>query len=315
MSETRMKVLEMVAEGKITPDEAVRLLEALGEENAPTGQHWGSGWKFDMPDIRIPKIDLGQLGELCVELKNSVVEGARKAHGQFKHTRAARYFEFKDYPLSVGMPKGVEKCLLQLDVRAGKLKLRGGGTEGELLAGRVKRVPEEPRVFSEQRGNHVDLTFKHSLGRCGVRVSTVPVYTVKLANAAGDTRLSMEELRVEKLEINNNAGNVVAELGGGVATLNVDIDNNAGNVRLKLPSSHSLRVTVQGSLSTHNLERYGLEVLDGVAIASDWDSNPLRIEVLLGQNVASFQLDWKRRDGVKVGEDLPELPHDEDDEV
>jgi len=310
-SEARLKVLELVAEGKITPDEAVRLLEALSEEAGPSHQ-FGAGLKFQIPELRMPKIDLGQLGDLYVELKKNVVEGARAAQGQFHKSRAARYFEFKDYPLDVALPKGTASCQLNLDVRAGKLKLRGGGTDGELLSGRVKRVPEEPVVLTEQRGGQVELTVRHSLGRCILRASTVPVYRIKLSNSASDSRLNLDELRVEKLDIDNNAGNVIVELGGGVAHVEVEAANNAGNVRLRVPPSHSVRITMSGNLSTHNLERYGLELVEGVAQAADWDENPLRVDILLSQNVASFQLDWKRRDGVSVGDEIP--TKDDDDE-
>jgi hypothetical protein len=297
MSETKLKVLELVAEGKITPEDAVRLIEALGDEAPPRG----GNWRLDLPELHLPKIDLGHLGEVCVELKNAAVEGARKAQGAFQRSRAARYLEFKDYPLAAALPDGAQRCRLELEVSAGKLKLRGE-TQAELLSGRVKRVPEAPVVLSEMHDGVVDLRVKHSLGRCGLHLSDALPYEIKLANSASDSSLQLESLAVSKLSLDNNAGNVSVALGDKLAPVEVAVSNNAGNVRLRLPATHSVRISVQGNLSSHNLDRCGLELIDGVARSGDWETNPLRVDILLTQNVAGFILDWKRRDGVQVGE-------------
>ena len=49
-----------------------------------------------MPEINIPKIDLGNLGDMYLELKNRVAEGTKEAQGKFRRSRAAKYLEFKD---------------------------------------------------------------------------------------------------------------------------------------------------------------------------------------------------------------------------
>lgn len=45
MSEERKKILSMLADGKISPDDAERLLEKLGEEGAGRGHRHGGGWR------------------------------------------------------------------------------------------------------------------------------------------------------------------------------------------------------------------------------------------------------------------------------
>ena len=97
--------------------------------------------------------------------------------------------------------------------------------------------------------------------------------------------------------------------------MNVGIKNNAGNVRIKVPEDYAVKLTASGSLSSHNLEKYGLELEEGVAVSPDWDSNSRGVEIMLRQNVAHFQLDWKRRGGSSVGDEdeVDEVPMVSDD--
>ena len=44
MTEDRKRILSMLAEGKITADEAERLLDAMGSRNAPVASSAGSSW-------------------------------------------------------------------------------------------------------------------------------------------------------------------------------------------------------------------------------------------------------------------------------
>jgi hypothetical protein len=305
MKEERLKVLEMVAQGKITPEDGVRLLEALGENRRGPG--------CEIPHMNMPKIDLGQLGQLVVELKDAAVEGARKAHGQFRRSRAGRMLEFQDFPVSVDVPEGVQRCKVNLETRAGKLKLRGGESEGKLLLGKVKHAPEEPEVFLEVRDGVAELGVKHGMGRGSLRLNSDLSYAFKVDSAAADTELELEELLVDDVEIDNNAGQVLVRLGGRAESIGVAIKNNAGNVTLKAPETHALKITPSGALSSTNLAKYGLTLIDEVMQSGDYGHNPKHVDIVLSQNVANFTLEWKRRDGVEVQAE-PSTPCCEDKE-
>lgn len=298
MSSEKLKVLEMVADGKISPEEGVRLIEALGEADR-AGRGPGRRFAFDVGDLRLPKIDLGNLGEVYVELKKTVTEGARKAQTRFKRSRAGKFFEFQDYPLAVERSEGISRCHLNLDIRAGRLKFKGQDIGDKLLLGKVKRAPEEPVVIAEEREGETEVTLRHSLGRCLLRANPSVPFRVHLDNSAADSRLQLEGLAVPELDIENNAGNVVAALGELVEQVRVKISNNAGNVRLRVPPAYAVKILPTGSLSSDNLERLGLEAVDGVAASADWEENAKRVEVTLSQNVASFRLDWKPPEGAR----------------
>lgn len=303
MSRETLKVLEMVADGRISPDEGERLIMAL--EAKPTRGRGGSAM-FEIPDIKIPKIDMGQLGDLAIELKNTIVEGAKQAQGSLRKGKAKRFFNFKDYPISVTTPGDINRCSLNLELRAGKLKLKGAELENQIIVGKIKRIPEEPVLISEVKDGKSEITLKHSLGRCNLRASDSLIYNIALDNAAADSSLVLTELEVETIEIDNNAGNVSVLLGDKSDRVAIGIKNNAGNVELLVPESHAIRLTLAGSLSSHNLEKYGLEVVDGLAASSDWDDNAKGVDIVLKQNVASFALKWKRRGGATIGDDEDE---------
>ena len=305
MSAEQLKVLEMVAEGKITPEEGVRLLRALGEGRG------GRSLGFDLPEVKIPKIDLGHLGDMCVELKNSVVEGAKKAQGQLKRSRFGRFTELKDFPLSIDRPEGAALLRMRFDVRAGKLKLVGEELAGKLLEGKLKRALEEPLVMLEKRDNEVELRIRQNLGRGLYRIS--PAMPIKLAvdNAAAEAEYKLAELEVDELSIDNNAGSVMVELGERAAQVKVGIQNNAGSIQLIVPQVFAVKVVPTGSLSSHNLERCGLEIVNGAAVSGDYETNERRVEIVLNQNVSSFKLDWRRGDGVTVEEEKHDPAEDE----
>jgi len=231
MSRESLKVLEMVAEGKISPEDGERLIRALDNK----GESRARGFSVDIPEIRIPKLDMGQLGEVCVELKNTIVEGAKMASGQLKRGRAKRYFDFKDYPVSVDVPEGINRCKLNLEMRAGRLKLKGGDANGKVIVGKVKRVPDPPVLISDVRDGHAEITLKHSLGRCNLRLSDAFSYNINVDNAAADAGLDLSSLKVENLELDNNAGNIVMSLSELVERVKVNVKNNAGNVRIRVP--------------------------------------------------------------------------------
>lgn len=316
MSNEKIKVLEMVAEGKISPEEGVRLIEALGEADRAGRSGNRRGFPIDMSDVRMPRIDLGHLGQVYVELKKSVTEGARRAQNQFKRSRAGKFFEFRDYPLEIERPEDADRCKLRLDIRAGKLKLKGQDLANRLLVGKVKRAPEAPTILTEVRDGESDITLRHSLGRCLLRTNTAYPYRIHLDNSAADSRLQLENVPVPELNIENNAGSVAAALGEMLDRVNVNVSNNAGNVRLKVPGTHAVKVTPSGTLSTDNLEKFGLMAVDGVAASPDWETNPKGVVIALSQNVASFRLEWNRRDGVQMAdtenaETLDELDSDD----
>jgi len=309
MTREKLKVLEMVAEGKISPEEGVRLIEALGSANRAAGRGPGRVLPIDVGDIRLPKIDLGKLGEVCVEVKKTVSEGARKAHRQIKKSKAiegsrlGRFLDMRDFPLSVDRSETMESCKVKFDISAGKLKVKGQEIGDKLLLGKVKRSPEEPVIITEESDGKGHVTLRHSIGRCLLRMSPEMPYSIKLDNSAADSRLQLDQLQISEMDIDNNAGSIMAVMGARVDRVNLSISNNAGSVLLKLPSLHAVRIRSTGSLSTDNLEKLGLETVDGCATSSDWDENPKRFDIELSQNVANFKLDWKRSDGVTIGDD------------
>jgi hypothetical protein len=173
------------------------------------------------------------------------------------------------------------------------------------------RVNEEPRISSEVVDGTAKLSLAHSLGKAALIASSVPEYELRLQNAASDSKLDLSELKVNTLDIENNAGSVVARLGSQQWLLHINVQNNAGSVRLAVPTSHALRVVGSGSLSSSNVDAYGLKQAAGGHQSSDWDTNEKRCELVLVQNVASFELVWRKQKGdgtIEVVEQVAAAP-------
>jgi hypothetical protein len=306
MGMEQQKVLEMVASGKITPEEGVRLLNALTMTTVPKKKPL-----VDLPQISVPRIDLGNLSDVGVELKNTVVTGALSAKKKLHDSKAGKYLEVKQFDVSGPEVSGVTKAKLNLECSAGKLTLIAGETGGKLVSGKIVRVNQEPTVSSEVASGEAKYSLAHSLGKAALVASSVPEYDLRLQNSASESRLDLSDLKVNTLDIENNAGSIVARIGASQWLLHVNVQNNAGSVRLAVPTSHALRVVGTGSLSSSNLETYGLKPAAGGHQSSDWDTNEKRCEIVLVQNVASFELVWRKQKGdgtIEVVEQIAAAP-------
>jgi hypothetical protein len=305
MGMEQQKVLEMVASGKITPEEGVRLLNALTASAQPKKRAL-----VDLPEIKVPRIDLGPLADVGVELKNTVVSGAQVARRALKDSRAGQYLDVKKFEVSGPEAAGIARATLDLECSAGKLTLIGGETGGKLVSGKIVRVNQEPTVETEVAGDTAKFRLSHSLGKAALIASPQPEYDVKLENAASDSRLDLSELKVNSFSLENNAGSVAVKLGGSQWLLQANVQNNAGSVRLAVPTTHALKVVGSASLSSSNIEQLGLKQVGAAQQSSDWDTNEKRCEIVLVQNVASFELVWRKQkvDGVVEVMQQQEVP-------
>ena len=240
------------------------------------------------------------IGEVAVEFQNTLVDTFKRTQRQYKRSKASRYTELKDFPVKVEVPEAIKRCNLTLDIRAGRVKVKAGESGGPLIQGKVKRTPTEPVIISDVKGGKADVTLKHSIGRSGLKLNPDMAYVASLHNAAADAHFDLSELDIKDLEIDNQAGNMVVQLGSREDRVEMDVRNNAGSITLHIPEDYALRLEATGSLSKLNLEKYGLELVDGLAESSDWDDNPRGVSVHLSQNVAAFLIEWKRRDGIDL---------------
>lgn len=287
MSQEQIKVLEMVAAGKISPADGERLLNALRSDGRGGRMGFGPG------EVRIPRIDLGQVGEMMVEIKKSIREGARAAKQQIREGRMREYVELRDFYLEQDPPSAPMPVELSLESQAGQLKLVGGAPEGKLLSCKSRRVKEPPTISLTEAGGRASLKLAHSLGIAKVSLSEAWEYSLKLDNSAADAQLDLSALRVSSIKAANNAGNLALRLGSLLPRVQLDLTNNAGSLSLALDPAFALRVAVSGTLSSANLERFGLTLVDGWLQSADWEGAAQRAEILLAQNVASFALSWR----------------------
>lgn len=312
MSEERLKVLEMVSNGVISAEEGVRLLEALGaaERRGPAqgsaqpgpgqGMHNSQAHRgkinveLPLPSLKIPRINLGGLGDMYVELKHNLGEVARTGYSKLKTTKAGKYLELHDYEVEGPGAEGVEHCNLKMELQAASLKLKAGEAATPLISVKARKVQEQPVLITTFQDGQAEAALRHGLGRCGIELNPQPSYSLVLHSAASDGSLDLSALRIEDLLLENNAGSMRVQLGSGCERVLVRVRNNAGDVQLKLPAEFALRIVGRENLSANNFEKYGLKLEEDGAASEDWDSNPLQIELQLEQNVANFSLGWRK---------------------
>ncbi len=312
MSEERLKVLEMVSNGIISAEEGVRLLEALGtsERRGPSqgngspgpgmGSHAQPGHRgkvnieLPLPSLKIPKINMGGLGDMYVELKHSMVEAARTGYSKLKTTKAGKYLELHDYEVEGPGAEGVAHCNLKMEVQAASMKLKAAEADAPLITVKARKVQEQPVLITTFQDGQAEAALRHGLGRAGIDLNPHPSYSLVLQAAASDAVLDLSTLRIEDLLLENNAGSVKMTLGEGCERVLLRVRNNAGDVQLKIPAGFALRVIGRENLSANNFEKYGLKLEESGMASEDWEDNPRQVEIQLEQNVAHFSLNWRK---------------------
>jgi len=143
MSEERKKVLAMLAEGKISPDDAERLLEKLGEGDGGRGQghRHGGGWRGHR---RRKHLHIGEEALADGDTADSDEgSGSRDASGMPKYLRVEVHSKDDDH-VSVRVPlrlirTGVKLTTMLPSATSAKLAEKGidlsqlGKLEGEEL--------------------------------------------------------------------------------------------------------------------------------------------------------------------------------------
>ena len=144
----KSRILDMLQEGKITPNQAVMLLEALGEKNAEeiTKNYQRTEKKTDF-DEKASKIidDLGKKFNYFIEnLGHYVSEGLGKV-SDFSNSFAGRRYRFED------KVKGVVKDGATIKIRSnGPIDIRGiDSLDGEFTIELIKMIREEDEKKAE----------------------------------------------------------------------------------------------------------------------------------------------------------------------
>jgi hypothetical protein len=166
--------------------------------------------------------------------------------------------------------QGAELVRVRIQMRAGELKLAGGA--GKLLEADFDYSEAEgsPEVAYDVAGNQGRLSVRQAsagvhFGRThntwDMRLANDVPMELKIEMGAGQGRLRLGGLALNKLDIQMGAGELTADLGGDwKKDLDANIRGGVGSATIRLPKNVGVRVHAAGgigSINAHGIEREG----------------------------------------------------------
>ncbi|OGK10549.1 MAG: hypothetical protein A2Y63_03345 [Candidatus Riflebacteria bacterium RBG_13_59_9] len=201
------------------------------------------------------------------------------------------------------VPAGAERIVLELDFNAGKLDLTGG-TDKLLEIDLEPGSNAEPKVQLREEITdgvkvvHVAIGQSFSGSRSPFKMNTS--WKMKLnrdlpLSLQGDINasradLDLSDLRLTKLDIDNNAASTSVRLGARVEEVAVRIKNNASKLEFRAPRGYGYEAKLESAVSKHNVHELMPRRIDDRWFSEDFEANPRKIRMTIENNAAKFDI-------------------------
>ncbi|MEP0813660.1 MAG: hypothetical protein HRF49_03220 [bacterium] len=291
MGSAHVKILNLLKDGKISVEEAERLLKLVNEDPSPDAAGAGEFREFirELPDavVRNMKDVYGALSEAA---KAAGVKG-KVIFAKGKDKVVSAYSSEKNF--RVKLPEGLAEARVIVSAKVGAVKIRGAHDAPDLLASGTRRgvAPDGISFHADaDDASKGTLLLETEAGTLDCTLHPGALYDVEVDTGAGAVKLDLRDIRVRSLVIENSLGGVSAKLGSLVPEVAVSVSNNAGKVKLAIPEGAGIRAEADGDMGVHNLDDAGL-VRDGAAYVSDGYTNAaVKFALTIEQTVGAFKL-------------------------
>ena len=289
MGEEQLKILNMLKDGKITVEDAERLLGLCADDDAG----YRSGGEFaeftrELPDavIRNMREAIKTVGEVgnTVGKKCKVIIAKGGEHVQKNYRKR---------PFKVLLPEGVTEAKVMISAKVGSAKIKGAHSQDNIIATGVRKAFTASGVEfipDPDDASRCDLVLESEAGSLVGALHPGLVYDIEVDNSAGSVKLDLEDLRVRNILIENSMGAISIKLGSLVPDAALSISNNAGKVKLTMPADAGITVVTSGQMGTHNLDDFGL-IRDGENfVSADFKEKTTKLSIDLEQTLGAFKL-------------------------
>lgn len=289
MSEAQVQILNLLKEGKISVEEAERLLKLVADERE---QRQGSGefveFAKDLPDavVRNLREAFKTLGDVSrtVGKKGRVV--ITQGGDKIRRGVDERSFHVK-------LPTGLEAAEVFVSAKVGSVRIGGAHSDAGLLAvGKKKQVQTggEKIEINPDDPSKAALFLEAEAGSLSCELHPGVVYDVSVETGAGSVKMDLSELRVRSVNVENSLGTVSIALGSLVADVAVRVTNNAGKVKIRLPEDAGVSASVMSEMGAHNLDEAGLQVDGAKFTTPQFDAASTKFTLDIEQTVGAFKL-------------------------
>ncbi|MCL6581427.1 MAG: toast rack family protein [Firmicutes bacterium] len=205
------------------------------------------------------------------------------------------------YTLEQPLEPDVTQARLHLAFGAGELTVKGDAAQDRLATGTLEYVGSPPDV----RYSRSDQTTDLGLGLRGrtvwfgasdiewdIQLGRVPAWVLELDLGATEAELDLSALRVTELDLEAGASSVELRLGDAGVDTQARFKLGAAKMRLDLPRSVGVRVTVSGAALGHNLSEAGFARSGDTWLSPGYEDKTTRLTLDLEAGAGSFEVHW-----------------------
>ncbi len=201
-----------------------------------------------------------------------------------------------DFPL-----ESIQEAVIDVNHGAGTLKISGGAGSAQLMAGvftggvdsRMEKIGAGASLTLNPPSNVV-WGFPGGIGAEGFRwdfrlTDAIPL-DMRLHTGAGEARIDLSTLRVQKLTLETGASSTIITLPAKAGFTNVDVHAGAASVVLQVPQGVAGRITMKSGLVGTNIDN-GRFPFNGTTYETPgYDSAANRVEIRVEAGVGSIEV-------------------------
>ncbi|MEW5874567.1 MAG: DUF5668 domain-containing protein [Candidatus Zixiibacteriota bacterium] len=205
--------------------------------------------------------------------------------------------------VSVSGSGDINAVTLNMDFGGGRLKLRGGVSGGQILEGQLYTRGDRVSVESESRDGRMEVTLSPGSGshrhfsfgdsdreRWILKVNDSLPLDLNVDAGAAQVRLDLEDLIVEKLNLQTGAADVDIAFGNRSARIDCEIDCGAASIDMVIPAGAGLRLKRESAMSSFSTGSIDLTERDGLLESPDFDTRAVQIYLDVESGVSKFRI-------------------------
>lgn len=195
------------------------------------------------------------------------------------------------------------------EVQKGNLKIAFGGTRvsldsetSKLLEAKIQdkgiTQSEKPSgseifiSFDKKNYNIIDFNSNLRTHYNAFHLSSQVPWNIDVDTGAIDGNFDMSGLSVEKLSLDTGAANLTLTLGDKFSNPAVDINAGASKIDINVPADAGVRVRMDGSLNSTNLDGPDWEKKNGTYYSKGYDEAAVKIDMDVDMGVGKFTVNF-----------------------
>jgi hypothetical protein len=194
-----------------------------------------------------------------------------------------------------------ERAKIQFDHGAGRLNVRAGGNQDELILGSFGGGVEFSHDIAEGQANirlKMPQRWFPFLWIPGLSSSTM--WNVKLKQdyplimtfntGAGETNLDLSDLKVQKVVIKTGASSTKIRLPNNAGYTSLHIESGVASVDVHIPENVAARIKTDIGLASVNINRSRFPKRGNVYISDDYDSSENKVDINISSGISSISI-------------------------